>query len=130
MARPGKHQKKYDKYKNSGKLQTNKQLKAERDEKRKEHFRKRKEEGKCYKYEKNPYEKGSYEYMVEKFYREEKNKSKKTEPQFLRSFFAKVDNEIEAEVKAMKASGNDNNGKGRRHTPRGKNFAADEVDDM
>lgn len=128
MARPGKHKYKYDKYKNSGHQAENKRLRAERDKKRREKFAKRREEGKTYKYEKNPYEPDTREYNHEALIRAEKNKSKKTEPQRLRSLFAKLDNEINKEIKQMK---NERRleGKERQRPPR-KNLAADEVDDM
>lgn len=129
MARPGKHKYKYDKYKNSGHQAENKRLRAERDKKRREKFARRREEGKTYKYEKNPYEPGTPEYNHEAFIRANKNESKKTEHQRLRSLFAKLDNEINKEIKQMKKEKRFE-GKERQRPPRGNSLAADEVDDM
>lgn len=128
MARPGKHKYKYDKYKNSGHQAENKRLRAEMDKKRKERFAKRREEGKTYKYKENPYPTDSAEYAHEALIRAEKNKSKKTEPQRLRSMFAKLDNEINKEIKQMKSEKR-LEGKEKRHPPRNK-IAVSEVDDM
>ena len=50
MSKPGKHAKKYDQYRSSGRREKNKQLKAARNEKRIAKFKKRREEGKAYKY--------------------------------------------------------------------------------
>lgn len=50
MSKPGKHAKKYDQYRSSGRREKNKQLKAARNEKRIARFKKRQEEGKTYKY--------------------------------------------------------------------------------
>lgn len=51
MSKPGKHKYKYDKYKNSGHKELNKQLRADRHAKRLAHFEERKEAGKSYKYD-------------------------------------------------------------------------------
>lgn len=126
MARPGKHKAKYDKWKNSGHLQRNKQLKKERDEKRRLHFQIRREEGKTYQYKPNPYKKDTSEYLVEAFERAAKNKQNKTETQRITSVMRKLDNELENAIKENKRK------EGKRQPPR-KRIAPlgdDEVSEM
>lgn len=52
MARIGKHKSKYDKYKNSGRREMNKDLKRERHEKKVERFARRREQDENYQYSK------------------------------------------------------------------------------
>ena len=104
MARPGNNKKSCEKYSREGRLEKNKKLRQERDEKRKAKFAKRREEGKAYEYKPNPYKEGTNEYNRETLQRFDKTQNKKTEFQRWRSIFAKLDNEIELEKKAAKAA--------------------------
>lgn len=60
---------------------------------REEKMNKRREAGKGYTYQPNPYEKGTREYRREKNKRARKNVGHKTECQKLTSMFAKLDND-------------------------------------
>ena len=51
MSKPGKHARKYQEYSSSGRRERNKKARAARNEKRIGRFKKRREEGKCYKYD-------------------------------------------------------------------------------
>lgn len=51
MPKPGKHTGRYNQYRNSGNKERNKKARAVKNEKRIERFKKRREEGKCYKYD-------------------------------------------------------------------------------
>lgn len=72
---------------------------------REERMQKRRDAGKVYTYKKNPYEKGTKEWVKEELARAEKRKSKKTHYAKMASVFAKLDNELaKAELAAKKKS--------------------------
>lgn len=63
MSKPNKrHGEKCKEYKAAGRREINKAIKQERHKKRMEMFAKRKEEGKVYEYEPNPYDRTNMEY--------------------------------------------------------------------
>ena len=72
------HKARCEKYKQTGRRLINKEKKAEKHKKLMEKFAKRKEEGKAYEYEPNPYKKGSKEYIAEANKRARKNTDHKT----------------------------------------------------
>ena len=111
MAKPGSNKKRCEKYKNSGHREENKRLRQVRDKKQKTKFAKRKEDGKSYEYKPIQYKEGTADYNKEIVIRKEKNMSKKTEYQRLRSIFQKLENELEKERKAAKAAEENNGGK-------------------
>ncbi len=104
MAKPGKMKKKCEKYRNQGRKETNKELRAERHEARMKKFADRREAGKTYKYKPNPYKEGTFEYNCEVLERAEKNRSKRTEFNMMKSIMRKLQNEINAQKKAAKAA--------------------------
>lgn len=61
---------------------------------RDERMKKRRESGKVYVYKKNPYEKGTKEWVEEENARAEKRRSKKPHYAKMTSVFAKLDNEL------------------------------------
>ncbi len=71
------HKARCEKYKQTGRRLINKQKKAEKHKKLMEKFAKRREEGKSYEYEPNPYKKGSKEYISEANERARKNENHK-----------------------------------------------------
>lgn len=72
---------------------------------REEKMQKRREASKVYTYKKNPYEKGTKEWVKEELARAEKRKSKKPHYAKMASVFAKLDNELaKAELAAKKKS--------------------------
>ena len=68
---------------------------------REERMNKRKEAGKIYTYKKNPFEKGTSEWLEEEISRSEKRKFKKLPFAHRRSVFAKLDNRINKEKAAI-----------------------------
>jgi len=71
------HKARCEKYKQTGRRLLNKEKKAEKHRKLMEKFAKRREEGKAYEYEPNPYKKGSKEYIAEANERARKNENHK-----------------------------------------------------
>lgn len=71
-------------------------------EKRMTRFEKRREEGKAYKYQPNPFKKGTYEYRLEEKRRSEKNVNHKTPLQTMASIMKKLDNQLAKERMARK----------------------------
>lgn len=72
---------------------------------REERMQKRRDAGKVYTYKKNPYEKGTKEWVKEELARAEKRKSNKPHYAKMASVFAKLDNELaKAELAAKKKS--------------------------
>lgn len=72
---------------------------------REEKMQKRRDAGKVYTYKKNPYEKGTKEWVKEELAIAEKRKSKKPHYAKMTSIFAKLDNELaKAELAAKKKS--------------------------
>lgn len=104
MAKKGKMKKACEKYRMSGHKQENKKLRRERHKKRLEKFAKRKECGKTYEYKKNPYKRGTDEYVIEKESRKEKhiNSGTKTEVQRFVSTMKMLDNWIKKEDEKLK----------------------------
>ena len=91
------HKERCKRYKQEGRRNTNKIKKQKKHEKRIQKFAKRKEEGKTYKYEPNPYKEGTKEYIREQNERAEKNKSKKIPCQIWDSMMRKVQNVVDKE---------------------------------
>lgn len=104
MAKPGKMKKKCEKYRNQGRKETNKELRAKRHEAHMKKFADRREAGKTYEYKPNPYKEGATEYNREVLERAEKNRSKRTEFDKMKSIMRKLQNEINAQKKAAKAA--------------------------
>ena len=104
MAKPGKMKKKCEKYRNQGRKEANKELRAKRHEAHMKKFADRREAGKTYKYKPNPYKEGTVEYNREVLERAEKNRSKRTEFNMMKSIMRKLQNEINAQKKAAKAA--------------------------
>ena len=71
-------------------------------EKRMARFAKRREEGKAYEYNPNPFTKGTKEYIQEERQRAEKNVSHKTPLQTMASIMKKLDNQLAKERMARK----------------------------
>ena len=69
---------------------------------REEKMNKRREAGKTYTYKPNPFSKGSDEYREEQWNRAHKNVSHKTPFAKWTSVMAKMENQLEAERKAVK----------------------------
>lgn len=93
-----------------GRLEINKKLKQERNEKRIEHFKLRREEGKAYEYKPNPFDRNSEDrkerrkYWKEHNRRAVKNVDHKLPLQKFTSLMRRTQNEIdkrEAEIKAL-----------------------------
>ena len=78
-----------------------KEIRKAREAKRQAKFAAKREAGNAYEYKPNPYKKGTSEYEAERLNRAEKAKSCKTEVQWYRSQFAKLDNAL----KKKKTSG-------------------------
>ena len=73
MSKPNKRHNEWCKgYKSRGQREINKAIKQKRHEKRVADLAKRKEKGKTYSYQKNPYEKDTIEWLTERAKREEK----------------------------------------------------------
>ena len=89
-------------YRNAGRKQINKELKAKKHLARIEHFAKRREEGKAYEYKppKNRHE---------KYLRSQKNVDRRLPIAQLDSWFRKLDNEIAKEKLEKKKQNNQNN---------------------
>ena len=69
---------------------------------REEKMNKRREAGKTYTYKPNPFPKGSDEYRKEQWNRSHKNVSHKTPFARWTSIMAKLENQLEAEIKTAK----------------------------
>lgn len=91
MAKPGTNKKRCEKYKLSARREINKELRQERHKRRMEKFRKRREEGKNYQYDKDKYPKT------------EPSDGGKTEFQRWKSIMDKLDNELNQIEKEEKA---------------------------
>ena len=108
MARPGKNKKRCEKYKMSGAREKNKILKQERAKRVAEKFKKRREEGRTYKYEPNPYKPGTLDYEREASYRAGKN-GKNLPLARDTSIMRKLQNKINEEIAAEKKLAKNNN---------------------
>ncbi len=98
----GRNKKVCDKYKASGTREANKRIKQARHEKRMARFAKRKEEGKTYTYEPNPYEKDSKAYLKEAYDRSLKNVDHRLPLAKMTSLIRKVEDQINKEIAAAK----------------------------
>lgn len=96
------HKERCNRYKQEGRRAKNKIKKQEKHEKRMQKFAKRREEGKNYTYQKNPYEKGSEEYIREQNARSHKNISHKTDIELWDSIMRKVQNIVDKEESLKK----------------------------
>lgn len=104
----GRMKKKCEKYKNTGKRAINKDVKKKREEKRQERFKLRREEGKAYEYEPNPYDQHSKsraerrKFYAERRRRAEKNASKRLPLAHETSMMRKLQNMLDKEKKERK----------------------------
>lgn len=98
MSKIGRNKKRCEHYRLSGNLQTNKLLKAERNEKRIAKFAARREAGKSYKYQANPYSQDSAAYVTEATRRAEKNVDRRLPLQKLTSVMRKLSNHLAKEM--------------------------------
>ena len=97
MSKPNKKHNEWCKnYKSRGQREINKAIKQERHEKRVAQFAKRREEGKAYSYQKNPYEKESYKWEVERIRREEKAHKEPNEYKRYARIFGRLDRDLRA----------------------------------
>jgi hypothetical protein len=106
MPKPGKQKKSCDNYKAQGRLEKNKKLKDERNQRRIDKFRKRREAGKSYVYEPIPEEiKNNPRALAEERYqRSIKNVDHRLPYQKWTSLMRKLDNELAEAEKAAKLS--------------------------
>ena len=98
MSKIGRNKKRCEHYRTSGNLQINKLLKQERNEKRMARFAARREAGKTYKYQANPYVKDSTAYVTEATQRAEKNVDWGLPLQKLTSVMQKLSNHLAKEI--------------------------------
>ena len=97
MSKPNKKHNEWCKnYKSRGQREINKAIKQERHEKRVAQFAKRREEGKAYSYQKNPYEKESYKWEAEWIRREEKAHKEPNEYKKYARIFGRLDRDLRA----------------------------------
>lgn len=97
MSKPNKKHNEWCKnYKSRGQREVNKAIKQKRHEKRVAQFAKRKEEGKTHSYQKNPYEKGSYNWEAERIRREEKAYKEPNEYKKYARIFGRLDRDLRA----------------------------------
>lgn len=92
-ARAGKHKARYDRYKNQGRLEKNKEKKQQRHEKRLAKLTSR---------ETVKHKKTDQELLIRSLDEQEKYRAKIKDPAYLESVFRKLDNAIAAEQKAEK----------------------------
>ena len=90
----GKHKEWCKNYKARGQRETNKAIKQKRHEKRVADFAKRKEEGKTYTYQKNPYEKDTNKWLTERARREEKTYKDPNEYRKYARVFGRLDRDM------------------------------------
>lgn len=97
MSKPNKKHNEWCKnYKSRGQREVNKAIKQKRHEKRVAQFAKRREEGKTHSYQKNPYEKGSYNWETERIRREEKVYKEPNEYKKYARIFGRLDRDLRA----------------------------------
>lgn len=97
MSKPNKKHNEWCKnYKSRGQREVNKGIKQKRHEKRVAQFAKRREEGKTHSYQKNPYEKGSYNWEAERIRREEKVYKEPNEYKKYARIFGRLDRDLRA----------------------------------
>ena len=93
----GKHKEWCKNYKASGQREVNKVKKQERHEKHLAYFAKRREEGKTYTYQKNPYEKDSREWLTERAKRAEKEHRDSNEYRHYAKVFGRLQRDLDRE---------------------------------
>ena len=97
MSKPNKKHNEWCKgYKTRGQREVNKAIKQKHHEKRVADFAKRKEEGKTYSYQKNPYEKDTREWLTECARREEKTHKESNEYKRYARVFGRLDRDMRA----------------------------------
>lgn len=97
MSKPNKKHTEWCKnYKSRGQREINKAIKQKRHEKRVAQFAKRREEGKTYSYQKNPYEEGTYQWGLECVRREEKVHKESNEYKKYARIFGRLDRDMRA----------------------------------
>ncbi len=116
MPKPGKHKKTCERYKSQGRLEINKEKKAERDKRRIEKFRKRREAGKAYEYKPIPDEikNDKKMYYEELRSRAEKNQDRRLPLQKEISRMAKLERELAIQERQNRLLNEDWN-KGKTH---------------
>lgn len=104
MAKPGTNKERCKRYSTSGHREANKERRQKNAEKRIEKFAKRREDGKAYVYEPNPYdpERQKRQYAEEANARAAKNGDRRDCVSRWRSVMQKLNNEIAAEELAAK----------------------------
>lgn len=93
----GKHKEWCKNYKASGQREVNKVKKQERHEKHLAYFAKRREEGKTYTYQKNPYEKDSRAWLTECAKRAEKEHRDSNEYRHYAKVFGRLQRDLDRE---------------------------------
>ena len=93
----GKHKEWCKNYKASGQREVNKVKKQGRHEKQLEYFAKRREEGKTYTYQKNPYEKDSRAWLTERAKRAEKEHRDPNEYRHYAKMFGRLQRDLDRE---------------------------------
>ena len=97
MSKPNKKHNEWCKgYKTRGQREANKAIKQKHHEKRVADFAKRKEEGKTYSYQKNPFEKDSRKWLTERARREEKTYKDPNEYRKYARVFGRLDRDMKA----------------------------------
>lgn len=102
MSKIGRNKKRCEHYRLSGNLHTNKLLKQERNEKRIAKIVARREAGKTYEYQANPYSKDSTMYVREAARRAKKNIDRRLPLQKLTSIMRKLNNQLAKEMTEKK----------------------------
>lgn len=103
----GRNKKWCEKYKQTGQRERNKSIKAERNQRRIAYFMKRREEGKAYEYQPNPFDpdgsrREKKKYYAERRARAEKNVDRRDSVSKWRSIMRKTQNIVDAEEEARK----------------------------
>lgn len=93
----GKHKEWCKNYKASGQREVNKVKKQERHEKQLAYFAKRREEGKTYTYQKNPYEKDSRAWLTERAKRADKTYKDSNEYRHYAKVFGRLQRDLDRE---------------------------------
>lgn len=103
MSKPNKKHTEWCKnYKSRGQREINKAIKQERHKKHLAKLAKRREEGKTYSYQKNPYEKGTYQWGLECIRREEKVHKEPNEYKRYARIFGRLDRDLRAIEEAVR----------------------------
>ena len=103
MSKPNKKHNEWCKgYKSCGQRAINKAIKQKRHEKRMAKFAKRKEDGKTYAYQKNPYEKDSREWLTERAEREGNVHKEPNEYKWYARVFGRLNRDMKAVEEAAR----------------------------